>query len=226
MTGAASGIGHALASGFLTDGALVVAVDVQRDGLRALEDRGALALAVDVSDPQAVEALVAQAVEHTSRLDVLVNNAGLGFSAPVSEHAPDQFERLLRVNLFGPFYGMKFALPVMQRQGYGRIINLLSRHAEAGAAGFSAYGSSKAALWAVTRSAARETRDENIRVNGLIPGPTQTGMNPRGQDPERVYPTARMLATLPADGPTGRAFWDLKEYPLFDPSNRAVAERP
>ena len=80
-------------------------------------------------------------------------------------------------------------------------------------------GSAKAGLWAATRSAARECADTDILVNGLIPGPTNTAIwgrdMPQLQAPEAVYPTARMLASLPAGGPSGQVFWDEKPYPLM-----------
>jgi NAD(P)-dependent dehydrogenase (short-subunit alcohol dehydrogenase family) len=221
VTGAASGIGQALANGFLDDGARVVGVDINADGLEPLANRGAVTLAVDVSDPAQVDDMVRAALDQTGSLEVLINNAGLGFARLVVDHKPEEFEQLLRVNLFGPFYCMRAAIPVMREGGFGRIINVVSRHAESGASAFAAYGSSKAGLWALTRHAASETRDENIRINCLIPGPTRTGMMPRGQEPELVYPTARMLATLPLDGPTGKVFWNEKEYVLFDPANES-----
>jgi NAD(P)-dependent dehydrogenase (short-subunit alcohol dehydrogenase family) len=223
VTGAASGIGHALCEGFLGDGARVVAADRSSDGLGDLSARGAFARRIDVSDPEQVEALVDAAVAETGRLDVLINNAGIGFRCELTDHARDQLEEVIRVNLLGPYYGMRYAIPVMRRQCSGRIINLVSRHAESGAAGFSAYGSSKAGLWALTRHAASETADVDILVNGLIPGPTKSGMLPVGQDPRLVYPTARMLATLPPGGPSGRVFWNEEEYVLCDPKNRTAA---
>jgi NAD(P)-dependent dehydrogenase (short-subunit alcohol dehydrogenase family) len=219
VTGAAGGIGHALAKGFMDDGAKVVAVDRQRDGLISLKDRGGITMEIDVSNPDQIQKMVQDTVEHTGRLDVLINNAGIGFYSELTEHAPDQFENLIRINLLGPYYCMRSAISIMREQGYGRIINLLSRHAETGAKGFSAYGSSKAALWAVTRSAANELFGTNILVNGLIPGPTKSGMMPEGQDPQVVYPTAKMLATFPSGGPTGKVFWYEKEYIMFDHKN-------
>jgi len=221
ITGAASGIGHALAQGFLKDGARLVAVDRHGEGLKPLAEQGATTAIVDVSDPAQVQTMVNLAVESFGRLDVLINNAGIGFRALIVDYGPDRFEEVFRVNLFGPFYGLRAALPVMRRQGYGRIINVLSRAAEGGGPGMSAYGCSKAALFALTRHAAREIEEgEDILVNGLIPGVTKTGLMPQGQDPSIVYPTARMLATLPAGGPSGRVFWDQKEYFLFDPENQ------
>jgi NAD(P)-dependent dehydrogenase (short-subunit alcohol dehydrogenase family) len=219
VTGAGGGIGRALAEGFLADGAHVVAVDLASasDGLDALAARGALVVIADVSDPEAVQGFVDTAVRETGRLDVLVNNAGIGVQRTIEAAGPDEFERVLRVNLFGPFYGLRAALPVMRRQGFGRVINVISRHAEFNPAGLSGYSSSKAALWSLTRTAAQETRGSGVLVNALIPGPTKTGLNPAAtQEPEAVYPTARLLATLPDDGPSGRCFWNLEEYRMYE----------
>lgn len=221
VTGAASGIGHALAGGFLKDGATVVAVDRNAEGLESLALKGAITLKVDVSDPSQVEGMVETAVDKTGRLDVLFNNAGVGYRSYLVKHQPDQFEELIRINLFGPVYGMRYAIPVMREQKFGRIINLVSRSPEAAAKGMSAYGSSKAALWAATRHVANEVLDVDILINGMIPGITKSGMMPEGQDPSEVYPTAHMLATLPTGGPNGKVFWDKKEYRMFDIENEA-----
>jgi 3-hydroxybutyrate dehydrogenase len=221
VTGAASGIGHALARGFLKDGATVVAVDRNAEGLTSLAMKGAITLKVDVSDPAQVEGMVETAVDKTGRLDVLFNNAGIAYRTYLVKHQTDQFEELIRINLFGPVYGMRYAIPVMRDQNFGRIINLVSRSPEAAAKAMSAYGSSKAALWAATRHIANEVIDVDILINGMIPGITKSGMMPEGQDPSKVYPTARMLATLPTGGPNGKVFWDKKEYRMFDSENEA-----
>jgi 3-hydroxybutyrate dehydrogenase len=130
VTGAASGIGHALSRGFLDDAAAVVAVDRNTEGLVPLENKGAITLEVDVSDPARVEGMVQTTVDKTGRLDVLFNNAGVGFRINFLEYKPDQFEELIRINLFGPVYGMRYAIPVMKSQNFGRIINLISRAPE------------------------------------------------------------------------------------------------
>ena len=221
VTGAASGIGHALSRGFLNDGATVVAVDRNTEGLEPFANQGAITRIVDVSDPTQVDGMVQTTVAKTGRLDVLFNNAGIGFRTNLLEHKPDQFEELIRINLFGPIYGMRYAIPVMRSQNFGRIINLVSRAPEFAGEGMSAYGSSKAALWAATRHIANEVSDVDILINGMIPGITKSGMMPKGQDPSKVYPSARMLAKLPPGGPSGKVFWDQKEYRMFDLENEA-----
>ena len=221
ITGAASGIGRALALGFLADGAHVIGADVQP--CPEVGDAGALVREVDVADSAQVFGLIAFAREQTGRVDVLFNNAGYGTRARIEELEAGAFERLVAVHLFGALHGLRAVLPVMRAQGYGRIINTLSRAAEINGPLGAPYAAAKAALWSLTRSAAAENRDLDILVNGLIPGPTNTAIwgrpMPRMQDPAVVYPTARMLATLPAGGPSGQVFWNEKPYPLMDPAN-------
>lgn len=224
ITGAANGIGRALAENFLADGARVVAVDVDAAALASVAERGAVTVTADVADPADADRIVGACTAEdggTGRLDVLVNNAGIALQRRIEDHEPGEFERVLAVNLFGPFQLLRAALPVMRRQEHGRVINLVSRNAEFTPVGLAGYNTSKAALWALTRTAARETEGTDILVNALIPGPTLTGMNPRGtQTPEAVYPTAKMLATLEAGGPSGKCFWDEQEYRMYQREKR------
>jgi len=221
ITGAASGIGKALSLGFLNNGAKVVAVDIAREGLKLLEDKGAITKIIDVTNFSQVNSMVKTAVDETGRLDVLVNNAGVSLVRNIHRYKDDEYEKVIQVNLFGPVYGIRAAIPIMRSQNFGRIINLVSRGAEVGNNGHSSYSSSKAALWAVTRCAAVENIDYDILINGMIPGPSKTGMNPVGQDPSLVYPSARWMALLPTEGPTGKVFWNRKEYTMFKEGNDA-----
>ncbi|MFW9877514.1 MAG: SDR family NAD(P)-dependent oxidoreductase [Candidatus Thorarchaeota archaeon] len=219
ITGAASGIGNAISLGFLEDKAKVVAVDIYNKGLEPLEEKGAITKIIDVTDFTQVKSMVKTAADETGRLDVLFNNAGIAGVKNIHEFEDDEYEKVIRVNLFGPVYGIRAAIPIMRSQNFGRIINLVSRAAEAGDNSMSSYNSSKAALWSITRSAAVENIDYDILINGMIPGPTKTRMNPRGQDPSHVYPSARWMATLPSGGPTGKVFWNQKEYVMFSKEN-------
>jgi NAD(P)-dependent dehydrogenase (short-subunit alcohol dehydrogenase family) len=165
--------------------------------------------------------MVKTAVDETGRLDVLFNNAGISLVRSIHNFKDDSYEKVIRINLFGPVYGIRAAIPVMRTQNFGRIINLVSRAAEAGNNAMSPYNSSKAALWSVTRSAAVENIDYDILINGMIPGPTKSGMMPQGQEPKVVYPSAKWMATLPSGGPTGKVFWNQKEYTMFSKENVA-----
>jgi 3-hydroxybutyrate dehydrogenase len=219
VTGAASGIGRALALGFAADGARVIAADINAAGLLDISGDAITTVVADVSRDPDVRQLMATALKDTGRIDVLFNNAGLGGSRRIEQIDDDMFERYIQVHLFGAFYGTRAAMPAMRAQGFGRIINTLSRHAGAQQAGFSAYASAKAGMLALTRIAAAEAADVDILINGMIPGPTRSGMmkGDNLQAPEAVYPGALWLATLPTGGPSGKVFWNKKPINLFAP---------
>ena len=217
ITGAGSGIGLACAEGFLADGARVLGVDLKEERLEDLASKGGLTMVADVADDAAMRAMVSKAVEETGRIDVLFNNAGMGSGTRIEDFADGEFERSMAVHVFGAVYAMRAAVPHMRRQKYGRIISTISRGAEATRG--SAYNAAKAALWSVDRCLAHEVAEDNILVNSLIPGPTNTAIfgrdMPHLQAPEKVYPTVRMMATFDEGGPTGKVFFWEKEYPMF-----------
>ena len=224
ITGAASGLGRAWTEGFCADGATVIAADINEEGLASLTSNGVHLIRCDVTVNDDVEGAVSLAMERTGRLDVVFNNAGVGYRHTVESSPLGAFEQHVAIHLFGCVYGMRAAIPIMRQQGRGRIINTISRVAEGGQPRSSAYGAAKAGIWAMSRAVAQEVSDANILVNMLIPGPTNTPIwgrdLPQLQPPEATYPTARMLATLPDDGPTGKVFWDEAEYPMFDSENK------
>ena len=217
ITGAASGIGRALALGFLADGAKVVASDIVESGLTELGDTGAITLRVDVTIEADVQRMMHVALERTGRVDVLFNNAGIGGRQRIEKMPDAMFERFIATHLFGGFYGFRAALPIMRAQNHGRIIAMVGRALEARDPGWAAYGSAKAGLHVLTRIAAAETAGTDILINSLLPGMTRSGMiEGEGlQEPETVYPYALQLAALPTGGPTGKCFMHGEEYRLF-----------
>ena len=230
ITGAGAGIGRAFAEGFAAEGADVVATDIVAERLEPLADAGMITAVTDVSDDAQVRAMIDLAVERTGRVDVLFNNAGYGSNTNVEDLAAGEFERMIAVHVFGMIYGMRAALPHMRAQDHGRIVNVVSRAAEMPQPGNTAYSAAKAAMYAATRSAALEVGDHDILINALFPGMTNTSIwgvdMPGMQDPDVVYPTARMLATLPAGGPNGRCFYRGKPYEMFgDNAEQMAADR-
>lgn len=183
VTGGNSGMGRAIAEGFLACGARVVVGDIGARSSIAAD--GLLYRQTDVSKPSQVKELVAHAVSHFGRLDVLVNNAGInGTLAPLADQRDEDIEAVLGVNLKGVLYGLKFGLQEMVRQRGGVIINIASvqglRPIYAGAA---IYAASKAAVLSLTRSAAHEYGQYGVRVLAVAPGPIDTPML-RAADPE------------------------------------------
>ena len=223
ITGAASGLGKAWAELFNEEGANVFACDIEEVGLHELQELGITTSTLDVSSSQQVKSFIEQAHDVTGRIDVLFNNAGMGFGYKVHDMPEGAFEHHVGVHLFGTIYGMRYALPIMKKQNFGRIINTISRNAETDVEGTSAYAAAKAGIWSATRVAAKENAEHDILINMIIPGPTNTSIwgkdMPHLQKPEATFPTAKLLASLERGGPTGKVYWDKKEYPMFNQNN-------
>lgn len=181
ITAGASGVGLGVAKAFLEAGAVVRILDISPDALKAaLKAEPALqGDEVDVGDPAAADAGMRRAVDELGGLDVLVNNAGIGGPRdPLEEIAVEDWRRVMDVNLNGPFYTMRAAIPVMKAAGGGSIINISSTSARTGLPNRSAYVASKVGLLGLTHNAARELGPHGIRVNAILPGFID---NPRGQ---------------------------------------------
>ncbi len=181
VTGAAGGIGRAIALALGAAGAKVIVSDV-RDGqgtVSAIETAGGQAIFVpcDVSDAAQVSDLVAATTGHFGRLDILVNNAGIaGGSHLAHELEPEDWDRVIAVNLRGPFLCVKYAIPAMIALGGGAIVNIASTYGLIGAPLAPAYCASKGALVNLTRQLAVDYGSQRIRVNAICPGYVDTDM--------------------------------------------------
>jgi 3-oxoacyl-[acyl-carrier protein] reductase len=180
VTGAAGTMGLATVRALLADGLRVAMVDVSGDRLaQAARDlgQGALASPCDVSDPASVEAAFSKIERALGPVDVLVNNAGILSNAKAADTSPEEWRRVLAVNLDGAFYLSRAALPGMKARGWGRIVNVCSLAMKSGGltAG-TAYTTSKGALQALTFSLARESAKFGVTVNGVAPAYVKTPM--------------------------------------------------
>ncbi|HWI71021.1 MAG TPA: SDR family NAD(P)-dependent oxidoreductase [Baekduia sp.] len=185
VTGAASGLGRAIAKAFVDHGDEVHAIDIAPDRLEEARGeigdcRGAIA---DVADPHAVNGVVENIINASGRLDVLVNNAGVfDGNARIDHTTHELWTRVLDINLNGCFYGTKAAAAVMVRQQSGRIINVSSvAGLRAGPDGV-AYSASKAAILSLTRSVAIDVARFGVTVNAISPGAFPTGIRENSEE--------------------------------------------
>ena len=193
VTGGAHGIGKAYCLGFAKAGARIVIADIDRAAAeRTVAEIGknfgapALALPTDVSDETSTKEMAARALERFGRIDVLINNAAVFSVVPMNRGRietiePDEWDRLMAVNLRGVFLCCRAVLPAMRQQKSGKIITIASGTVFAGAPGRIHYVTSKAATIGFTRTLAREVGDDNINVNCLAPGNTLSEENPTEQ---------------------------------------------
>lgn len=194
VTGAAHGIGKAIAQLLAEEGAWVLVTDVEdaagEETAAEICAQGARAqyCHADVSVPDDVSAAVSVAAGHNGRIDILVNNAAyLGKGHAVLESTAEEWERCVQVALMGTHHFTKETLPYMMRQKQGSIVNVVSIQALAGMMTSVAYTSTKAALLGYTLSAAYDYGPHNVRVNALCPGPIQTRISPKPGDPHHKW---------------------------------------
>ena len=181
VTGAAGGIGSAIATAFAREGAALCLVDRDEAGLAdrvaRLGAERCCACAADISDPEDVARATATAVDRYGRLDILISNAGIeGRVLPVTESPIEDFDRVMAVNVRGVFLTLREAMPAMQRRGGGSIVITSSIAGLRGFAGLSAYSASKHAVLGLMRCAALEGAPHGIRVNTIHPSPIETRM--------------------------------------------------
>ncbi len=175
VTGAAQGIGRAIADAFLDEEAVVVGVDVRADGLASLASRErAHALEADLSDPRSCSDLLARAVSLAGRVDVLVNCAGVQPDGSALDITLEEFDRTIAVNTRAPFVLMQQACRHMIASGGGAIVNVTSANAIRNESPESVYNASKAALGSLTAAFAHEFGHLGVRVNAVAPGETLT----------------------------------------------------
>ncbi len=185
ITGAAMGLGLAAAQELARQGAKLVLVDYNAESLQTAltelkaqtPELEAITVTADVSDEAAVKNYVAEALNAYGRIDGLYNNAGIeGRQAGITDYDLDVFKKVIDINLMGVYYGMRYVLPVMQNQGYGRIVNVASVGGIRGVMNQVAYVASKHAVSGMTKNAALEYGRYGILTNAIAPGAILTPM--------------------------------------------------
>jgi 3-hydroxybutyrate dehydrogenase len=176
VTGAASGIGHAIATDLAAQGVrvLLADIDVQAGEQVAADFSTGVFQRADIAKQADCDALVARAVRDFGSVDILVNNAGLQHVAPVEEFPVETWERLVHIMLFGAFYLTRAALPHMYKKRWGRIVNIASVHGLVASPYKSAYVAAKHGLVGFTKSVALEAAEKGVTVNAVCPSYVRT----------------------------------------------------
>lgn len=220
VTGASRGIGAAIARRYAAEGAHVIAVARNTEGLEKLDDEiaalggTATLVPMDLNEWQSIDGLAAPLAERFGRLDILVGNAGLlGTLTPVPEIQPDQWERVFRVNVHANWRLIRATHPLLRQSDAGRVLFVTSGITRRAAPFWGLYTTTKAALEKLAQTYAAEVETTPIRVNVINPGPTRTGMRATafpGEDPESLpHPDQIMEAFVAAATPgfTGNGLW-------------------
>ncbi|MGG0668910.1 SDR family NAD(P)-dependent oxidoreductase [Sporosarcina koreensis] len=176
ITGGASGIGAYMVDLFSQEGAIVIAADINDEALeKASEKENVYGMKLNVASDEGWAAFAKEVNDRFGKIDILVNNAGISSEKPYQDINLDDWQKMLSINGFGPFAGMKHVAPYMAAQNQGSIVNISSYTAQIGQ-GFNHYSASKGAVRAISKAAATTFGRQGVRVNTLFPGIIETPM--------------------------------------------------
>jgi NAD(P)-dependent dehydrogenase (short-subunit alcohol dehydrogenase family) len=214
VTGGGRGLGQAICQMLSEAGAIAIVADIQKDLAEKVsqdiqqEGGKAQALQLDVSNAEQVESAIGQIVNQYGHLDILINNAGIDVTLPVDELTVQDWERIMAVNLNGPFIMSKYAIPYMKQQGSGHIVNIASTAAKRTWPNASAYHASKWGLLGFSHALHVEARPHNVKVTAVVAGGMRTpflldrfpDIDPNIlQDPKNVADTIRYVLMQPEE---------------------------
>jgi 3-oxoacyl-[acyl-carrier protein] reductase len=196
VTGAATGIGEAIARRLGRAGATIAVADMESEGARVVADsigQGSFAVRIDIANAESVRSAVAEVLSRTGRIDILVNNAGIaGRAAPLEEQTDEDWQQILAVNLTGVFNCCRGVIGHMRERKYGRIVSIASIAGKEGNPNMTGYSATKAGVIGFTKSLAKEVATEGICVNAVAPAVVKTRILDQLTEAQIDYMTQRI----------------------------------
>ncbi len=175
---------------------------------------------VNLANYNEIKKFVTFTIKKFKKIDILINNAAISENIELEKLDYKSLQQVFKINLFAPFVFIKYLIPVMKKNNFGRIVNISSGGSVNCAPGYSVYSASKAGLNTLTKSASNELTKFNIKVNTMSPGPIKTKMFPKNLlSASLCLPTLKYLCTLKKNGPSGKFFWFMKEVKIIPKLN-------
>ena len=222
ITGASSGLGMEIANYFSKHDAkiIVCARNLKKLKKNFYYKKNILCKKVDVCNSEEIKKFIKTILKRFKRVDILINNAGTTKEKFIDKIENKDIYKIINTNLIAPFLFLKYLIPVMKRNNYGRIVNISSGGAINCSSKYSVYSASKAGLNTLAKSVTNEVGAYNIKINTLSPGPIKTKLFPKNKlSPKLCMPTLEYLCSLSKKGPSGKFFWFMRKIQIIPKIN-------
>ena len=199
ITGASSGLGLEITKNFSKYDTKIIVCSRNVSKLKQLflKKKNIFCKKVNLANPNEIKKFIVLIIKKFKKIDIFINNAGITQNSDVERLDYKSLQKIFKINLFAPFLFIKYLIPIMKKNNFGRIVNISSGGSVNCVSGYSAYSASKAGLNTLTKSASNELANFNIKVNTMSPGPIKTKMFPKNSlSPSLCLPTLKYLCTL------------------------------
>jgi short-subunit dehydrogenase len=222
ITGASSGLGLEITKNLSNYDAKIIVCSRSISKLKKnfSKKKNIFCKKVNLTNFNEIKKFITFAIKKFKKIDILINNAGITENIEVEKLDYKSLQQVFKTNLFAPFVLIKYLIPIMKKNNFGRIINISSGASVNCTPGYSAYSASKAGLNTLTKSVSNELTKFNIKVNTMTPGPIKTKMFPTNfLSPSLCLPTLKYLCNLKKNGPSGKFFWFMREIEIIPKLN-------
>lgn len=229
VTGASSGLGKTFADYFINKGAKVIVCSRRNKFKNKFYKnyKNFYYYKFDLNNINRIKLFIKKLIKKFKRIDILINNAGVAIPQSIEQLSAENLFKSFKINFFSPSLITKEVLKIMKKHNFGRIVNISSGGAVNCVEKYLTYSSSKAALNTLTKTAAKEVLNYDIKINSMSPGPCKTSMFPKNKLSTKLcLPTIDYLTSLNSRGPTGKFFWFLNEINIFPDLSKIDWSKP